>query len=99
AADGDFTMPFAGHVRQFCGTDKHDFFAPGSYVCQHDSSFSIFEVQWSPYGDSSDLCAGVAKANESGENVTLRTCGTSDHTLWIPDATHGTGGDCDDLAG
>ncbi len=93
-ADGDFTMSFSARVSQFCGIDVHDFFAPDSYLCQHDSNFWIFEAQWSPYGDDSGLCAGVSTANMTGESITLRPCGVSDHTLWIANAANGTGGNC-----
>ncbi len=92
--DGAFTLSFTSQVLQFCGTDQGDYFAPDSFVCQHDANFSIFEAEWTPYGNSTGLCVGVATANRAGQNVTLRRCGVSDHTLWIADAAHGTGGDC-----
>jgi hypothetical protein len=92
--DGDFTMSFSARVGQFCGIDVHDFFASDSYVCSHDSNFWMFEAQWSPNGTDSGLCAGVATADLTGETVTLRPCGVSDHTLWIADAANGTGGNC-----
>jgi hypothetical protein len=92
--DGDFTMSFSARVWQFCGTDVHDFFAPDSYLCLHDSNFWIFEAQWSPSGDDSGMCAGVAAANVTGEDITLRPCGVTDHTLWIADEANGTGAGC-----
>jgi hypothetical protein len=92
--DGDFSLSFDGRVSQFCGTDAHDYFAPTTYVCANDSGFAAFEVQWTPFGQSTGLCAGVAVANKAAENVTLRPCGASDHTLWIADAAHGTGHGC-----
>jgi hypothetical protein len=92
--DGDFEMSFIAHVGQFCGTDVHDFFGPGSYLCQHDSNYSVFEAEWAPYGNSTSLCAGVAIPNQPGEAITLRTCGASDHTLWIANQANGSGGNC-----
>jgi hypothetical protein len=92
--DGDFEMSFLAHVWQFCGTDVHDFFGPGSYICQHDSNFSVFEAEWAPYGNSTDLCAGVEKPNQAGEAITLRLCGASDHTLWIANQANGSGNSC-----
>lgn len=92
--DGDFTLSFTSQVLQFCGTDDGDYFAPVSHVCQHDANFPIVEAEWTPYGNSTGLCVGVAVANRAGQKVTLRPCGVSDHTLWIADVAHGTGGDC-----
>jgi hypothetical protein len=92
--DGDFAMSFVGQVWQLCGIDVHDFFASGSYLCQRDPTFAVFEAEWSPYGNSSGLCAGVAVANQSGEDITLRPCGVSDHTLWIANRTNGNGHSC-----
>jgi hypothetical protein len=93
-ADGDFSFSFISRVWQFCGTDSHDFFAPGSYICHHNSSFAVFEAEWSPYGNSTDLCAGVAVANRPWENITLRPCGVSDHTLWIANLANRVGNSC-----
>ncbi len=93
---GDFSFSFIARVAQFCGIDQNDFFGPGSYVCTHDPNFWVFEVGWSPYGNSSGLCAGIAVANKIGENVTLRPCGRNDHTLWIANQANGSGGNCRD---
>jgi len=92
--DGDFEMSFVAHVWQFCGTDVHDFFGPESYICQHDYNFSVFEAEWAPNGNSTDLCAGVAIPNQAGEAITLRPCGASARTLWIASETNGSGGNC-----
>ncbi len=90
----DFTPMVIGRVGQLCGTDAHDFFAPASYACQNDQSFWVFEAQWSPFGNESGLCAGLAVAEVAGENVTLQHCGASTRTLWIGDRANGRGGDC-----
>ena len=91
---GDFSFSFIAKVWQFCGTDQHDFFRPASYLCTRDQNFWVFEAEWSPYGNSSGLCAGVAIANKIGEDVTLRPCGANDHTLWIANQASGSGGNC-----
>jgi hypothetical protein len=93
-ADGDFALSFAGRVWQLCGIDARNFFRPGSYVCDHDSNYWVFEAQWTPYGNSSGLCAGVSVPDKSGENITLRQCGVDDRTLWIADQANGRGGNC-----
>jgi hypothetical protein len=66
-------------------------FSPTSYVCQHYASFPVFEASWSPYGNESGLCVGVARANANNQNVTLRDCGASDNTLWIADLANSSG--------
>jgi len=92
--DGHFTLSFVARVSQFCGIDAHDFFSLGSYVCNHDSNYWVFEAQWTPYGNSSGFCAGVAIPDKSGENITLRPCGVDDRTLWIASQANGSGGNC-----
>ncbi len=47
---------------------------------------AAFEVQYSPYGVDSGLCAGVAATAVSGEKVTLQPCGVSAKTVWIVDS-------------
>jgi hypothetical protein len=91
--DGDFAMSFIGRVSQFCGSDTHDFFSLESYVCSHDSGFWVFEAEWTPYGNSSGLCAGLASPNLV-ESITLRRCGVNDLTLWIANQANGTNGHC-----
>jgi hypothetical protein len=64
-------------------------FNPLSYVCQNYFADFVFEWSWSPFGNESGLCAGVARAGVNGENVTLQNCGDSDNTLWIADGALG----------
>jgi hypothetical protein len=92
--NGDFVPSVIGQVFQFCGFFANDFFSPTSYVCLHYPFFEVFEAEWSPNGNSTGLCAGVAVAGVNNESVTLRPCGSSSKTLWIADRTNGTGGDC-----
>jgi hypothetical protein len=47
---------------------------------------AAFEIQYSPYGVDSGLCAGVATTAISGEGVTLQPCGVSAKTVWIVDS-------------
>ena len=47
---------------------------------------AAFEVQYSPYGVDSGLCAGVAATAVAGEKVTLQPCGVSAKTVWIVDS-------------
>jgi hypothetical protein len=84
----DFTGAQAGTVADFCGAAGG--FAATSYVCLHYADHPVFEADWSPFGNQSGLCAGVATAGINGENVTLRKCGASDRTLWIGDLAHET---------
>ena len=84
----DFTGAQAGTVADFCG--QAGGFAPTSYVCLNYAGSPVFEAIWSPFGNQSGLCAGVAVAGVDRENVTLRDCGASDRTLWIGDLAHET---------
>jgi hypothetical protein len=45
-----------------------------------------WEVQYSPYGVDSGLCAGVAATAVANEKVTLQPCGESSKTVWIIDS-------------
>jgi hypothetical protein len=60
-------------------------FASTSYQCLHYAGFPVFESNWSPDGDESGLCVGVAVANLANQNVTLQNCGETTRTLWIAD--------------
>jgi len=47
---------------------------------------AAFEVQYSPYGVDSGLCAGVGTTAVAGTKVALEPCGVSSKTVWIVDA-------------
>jgi hypothetical protein len=47
------------------------------------NNYEAAEVQWVPYGVTSDLCRGLAKPAKQGEAVTLQPCGNFPETLWI----------------
>jgi hypothetical protein len=93
--NGDWIPSVSGRVFQFCGFFANDFFSPTSYPCLHYPFFQVFEMEWSPNGNASGLCAGVAVAGVNGENVTLQPCGASAKTVWIADRDNSTlGTDC-----
>jgi hypothetical protein len=92
--DSNFIPAQVGQVRQFCGAQANKFFSPTAYVCAHYARFWMFEATWAPFGNESDLCAGVAVAGRANQAVTLQRCGTSDRTLWILDRANGLSGDC-----
>ena len=83
----DFTGAGAGTLADFCGS----LISTTSYVCiNFPSTFPVFESNWSPFGNQSGLCAGVAKANVNNEAVTLQNCGVDARTLWVGDLSHST---------
>jgi hypothetical protein len=52
---------------------------------------AAFELEYSPYGVDSGLCAGLATTAISGEKVTLQPCGVSSKTVWIVDSADAIG--------
>jgi hypothetical protein len=49
-----------------------------------------YEVQYSPYGVDSGLCAGVGATAVAGTKVVLEPCGVSSKTVWIVDSADST---------
>ncbi len=94
--NGDFEYGFTppAFVFQFCGFLANDFFAPTSFICTHYPFAPVLELVWSPFGNQTNLCAGVAKPGLAGESVTLQLCGANADTVWVGDIFHGTGGSC-----
>lgn len=78
----DFTLAADGTVSQFCGTEL----ASTSVACLHYGSSEVLELNWTPYGNETDLCAGTSGTIFSGENVTLQQCGVYEGTLFIVDS-------------
>jgi hypothetical protein len=78
----DFTLAADGTVSQFCGTEL----APTSVACIHYGSSEVLELNWTPFGNETDLCAGTSGTIFSGENVTLQQCGVYEGTLFIVDS-------------
>jgi hypothetical protein len=84
----DYTISYQGLVSDFYAAalvspevDLH--YGAGATGFPDDAAF---EVQYSPYGVDSGLCAGVAATAIAGEKVTLEPCGVSSKTLWIVDS-------------
>ena len=84
----DYTISYQGLVS--------DFFTAGlvsAAVNLHYGAGAVgfpddfaYEIQYSPYGVDSGLCAGVASTAVAGEKVTLQPCGVSSKTVWIVDS-------------
>jgi hypothetical protein len=84
----DFTLAADGTVSQFCGTEL----SSTSVACLHYGSNPVLELNWTPYGNETDLCAGTSGTIFSGENVTLQPCGVYEGTLFIVDSNNTQGG-------
>ncbi len=89
--NGDWTPSIQGFVFSYCGFLANDFFSPTSTLCQHYPFAPLIEFSWSPFGNQSNFCAGVAKGAVSGESVTLQTCGQTGNTLWVADTFNNVG--------
>ena len=77
----DYTFSFQGTVVDFFAADL-----VSASLNLHYSTDAAFEIQYSPYGVDSGLCAGVAATAVSGEKVTLQPCGVSSKTVWVVDS-------------
>ncbi len=83
----DFSGAEVGELGDFCG----NLISVTSYVCvNYPITYPVFESNWSPFGNQSGLCAGVAIANVNNEAVTLQNCGISANTLWVGDLRNST---------
>ena len=86
----DFSGAQVGTLLDYCGT----LLSPVSYVCvNYPANYPVFESNWSPFGNESGLCAGVARADVANENVTLQKCGVTARTLWVGDLADSTSAD------
>ncbi len=86
---GFITPALALHYGCVQGTGGWEFPQCPEYATDDDA----FEIQYSPYGVDSGLCAGVAATATSGETVTLQPCGVSSKTVWIVDEADAVGHD------
>ncbi|HUZ51859.1 MAG TPA: hypothetical protein VMU94_04965 [Streptosporangiaceae bacterium] len=78
----DFTGAKVGTLSNYCGS----LISSTSYVCvNYPGNYPVFESSWSPFGNDSGLCAGIARRNVAGQNVTLQPCGASARTMWVGD--------------
>jgi hypothetical protein len=86
----DFTIGYVGTVALLCGEDQLSPYICNTYGTSstYGGNFPVYESNWSPYGNESDLCAGVARPAAAGENVTLQECGVSSATFWVADESH-----------
>jgi len=88
----DFVVSYQGLVS--------DFFAAGLVSAAVDLHYGAgavgfpddfaYEIQYSPYGVDSGLCAGVATTAVAGTKVSLQPCGVSSKTVWIVDSADST---------
>jgi hypothetical protein len=57
----------------------------------HYPDFYAYEIQYSPFGVDSGLCAGVGTTAAAGTKVALEPCGVSAKTVWIEDWSNAAG--------
>jgi hypothetical protein len=83
----DFSVGYVGTVGLLCSEYQLSPYICNTYGTDSESggNFPVYESNWAPYGNQSDLCAGVARPAAAGENVTLQECGVSDATFWVAD--------------
>lgn len=60
----------------------------GSALYSHYSKDIAFELEYTPYGNSTAECLGVATTPGAGTKVSLQPCGASSKTLWVVDAAN-----------
>jgi hypothetical protein len=79
----DFSGGLIGTVSQLCPEGLLSL-----YICNTYGSDPVYEANWSPYGNQTDLCIGARLPAVIGEPVTLRPCGVNPSTLWVADLAH-----------
>ncbi len=82
---GQISAAVALHYGCVQGNASWEF--PNCPLGDPNNNLDAFELQYSPYGVDSGLCAGVEATAWSGEDVTLQPCGVSSKTVWIADTT------------
>lgn len=81
----DFTGAAVGSLGEFCG----NLIPAQSYVClNYGKDYPVFESDWTPWGNQTDLCVGVLVPGLAWQHVTLQPCGQSATTLWVGDLQH-----------
>jgi hypothetical protein len=60
-----------------------------SYAALNYPDAFAFELQYTPFGQSTGECVSLRAAAYQGEQVTLRPCGVNAQSLWIWDTTNG----------
>jgi hypothetical protein len=89
-SNADFTASTVTTTGEACAGGL---FSPQSYVCLTYGGYSagqwtgtdpVTEIQWSPYGNQSGLCAASPVTGWRGP-VQLQPCGDGPWTLWVGD--------------
>lgn len=79
----DFNAYVVGTLRQFI---RAGVISKQSYVAlRYPHWWPVLEDEYSPDGNSSGFCVGVAGKATNGKLVALRDCGAAAHTLWVAD--------------
>jgi hypothetical protein len=83
--NADFQVEAVGYVGQYCisALNPDGLLSSASVACLHYYSSPAYELDFSPYGNSSGYCAGTTGTPFSGLNVKLVLCGASEGSLWI----------------
>ncbi len=79
------TVPDHGDLSQFADPSPCSYKTATDGVCQAFFNFPAFEIEYTPEGQDTGLCVGVAKTAFQEEGVTLQVCGVSANTIWIID--------------
>lgn len=96
----DFTVSYQGQVSDFYGlglvSPEVELHYGGGITLANPGGDGFpdlyaWEVEYSPYGVDSGLCAGLASTAYSGEDVTLQPCGATARTVWITDTENPAG--------
>ena len=77
-----FTYTLPGHTSPLGVECPEDTPAPG---CPVDFNDPAFEIEYTPLGQDSGLCVGVANTAVQEEGVSLQECGASSKTVWAVD--------------
>src|ERR1700733_7356659 len=78
----DFTYAQEGTVDSFYAAGL----VPEALTLKYGTD-TAYELEYSPYGVDSGLCAGVGTAAANGTPVALEPCGASSKTVWVVDTT------------
>jgi hypothetical protein len=54
--------------------------------------YQMYEYEFTPYGQDSNLCIGTATAATNGTELSLRPCGVNNQTLWLPETDEAVNG-------
>jgi hypothetical protein len=54
--------------------------------------YQLYEYEFAPYNQGTNLCIGTATAAANGTRLTLQPCGATDRTLWLPETREAVNG-------